>query len=75
MASHSSILTWKILWTEEPDRLQFMRSRVGHDLATKPLSLCVYTHTHTHTHIHIKCMYIIYHLYIFSYAFKIMRVY
>ena len=22
MANHSSILTWKIPWTEEPDRLQ-----------------------------------------------------
>ena len=24
MATHSSILAWRILWTEEPDRLQFM---------------------------------------------------
>ena len=24
MATHSSILTWKIPWTEEPDRLQSM---------------------------------------------------
>jgi len=24
MATHSSILAWKILWTEEPDRLQSM---------------------------------------------------
>ena len=24
MASHSSILAWKILWTEEPDGLQSM---------------------------------------------------
>ena len=24
MATHSSILTWKIPWTEEPGRLQFM---------------------------------------------------
>ena len=31
MASHSSTLTWKIPWMEEPDRLQSMRSqRVGH---------------------------------------------
>ena len=27
MTTHSSILTWKILWTEEPDRLQSMVSR------------------------------------------------
>ena len=26
MASHSSILTWEIPWTEEPGRLQSMRS-------------------------------------------------
>ena len=24
MATHSSILAWKIFWTEEPSRLQFM---------------------------------------------------
>ena len=37
MATHSSILAWDILWTEEPCRLQSMGSqRVGHDLATKP---------------------------------------
>ena len=32
MATHSRILAWKIQWTEEPGRLQFMGSqRVGHD--------------------------------------------
>ena len=32
MATHSSILAWKILWTEDPGRLQSMDSqRVGHD--------------------------------------------
>ena len=32
MATHSSILAWKIPWTEETGSLQFMRSqRVGHD--------------------------------------------
>ena len=31
MATHSSILAWKIPWTEEPGRLQSMGSqRVGH---------------------------------------------
>ena len=35
MATHSSILAWKISWTEEPGRLQSMGSlRVGHDWAT-----------------------------------------
>ena len=32
MATHSSILAWKIPWTEEPGRLQSMESqRVEHD--------------------------------------------
>ena len=32
MATHSSILAWKIPWAEEPGRLQSMGlQRVGHD--------------------------------------------
>ena len=32
MAAHSSILAWRIPWTEEPDGLQSMGSqRVGHN--------------------------------------------
>ena len=32
MATHSSLLAWKIPWTEEPGRLQTMGSqRGGHD--------------------------------------------
>ena len=35
MATHSSILAWKIPWVEEPGRLQSMESqRVRHDWAT-----------------------------------------
>ena len=35
LATHSSILAWRIPWTEEPDGLQSMGShRVGHDWAT-----------------------------------------
>ena len=31
MATHSSVLAWRIPWTEEPGRLQSMESRrVGH---------------------------------------------
>ena len=26
-ATHSSILAWRIPWTEEPERLQFMESK------------------------------------------------
>ena len=40
-AAHSSILTWRIPWTEEPGALQSTGSqRVRHDGVT-------YTHTHT----------------------------
>ena len=47
MATYSSILAWKISWTEEPDGLQSMGlQRVGKDLATEqqqqhfPIQLC-----------------------------------
>ena len=36
MATHSSILAWRIPWTEEPGRLQSMESqRVRYDLPTE----------------------------------------
>ena len=36
MSTHSSILAWRIAWTEEPGRLQSMGSqRVRHNLATE----------------------------------------
>ena len=41
MATHSSILAWRIPWTEEPSGLQFLRlQRVGEDGVNN-------THTHT----------------------------
>ena len=44
MAPHSSVLAWKIPWTEEPGRLQSMGSqRVGHDWVTS-LSLFTFMH-------------------------------
>ena len=40
MATHSSILAWKIPWTEGPGGLQSMGSqRVGHDWARKPMPI------------------------------------
>ena len=43
MATLSSILAWKIPWTEKPSGLQSMGSQtVGHDGVTN-------IHTHTHT--------------------------
>ena len=36
MATHSSILAWEILWTEEPGGLQTMvLQRLRHDLVSK----------------------------------------
>ena len=44
MAIHSSILAWKIPWTEEPGRLQSVGSlRVGHNLVTL-LSIFTFMH-------------------------------
>ena len=43
MAIHSSILAWRIPWTEEPGKLQSIGlQRVGHDRTIK-------THTHSVT--------------------------
>ena len=37
MATHSRTLAWKILWMEEPGKLQSMGlQKVGHDWATSP---------------------------------------
>ena len=36
MATHSSILTWKIPWTEKPGRLQPVGSKESNDLVPKP---------------------------------------
>ena len=48
MATHSSILAWRIPWTEEPGELQSIGWQgVGHDGSSL---VCARTHTHTHTH-------------------------
>ena len=45
MATHASILAWRIPWREEPGGLQSIGSkRVGHELVTK------------HTHIQIDSL-------------------
>ena len=41
MATHSSILAWKVTWTEEP-------GRTVHGIAESDQD----SHTHTHTHTH-----------------------
>ena len=44
MATHSSILAWKIPWTEESGRLQSIGwQRIGHDLATKQQQRCIFS--------------------------------
>ena len=41
MATHSSILAWRIPWTEEPGGLQSIRShRVEHDRSTYAAATC-----------------------------------
>ena len=45
LATHSNILAWKILWTEEPGGLQFMGlQRIGQDRVTEQLSPCCTSH-------------------------------
>ena len=52
-ATHSSILAWEILWTEEHGRLQSLGSlRVRHDWGHARVH--ARTHTHTHTHCLVK---------------------
>ena len=49
MATHSSIIAWKILWTEEPGRLQFMRlQRITHDWATEHKKYITYNYQLSH---------------------------
>ena len=45
MATHPSILAWRILWTEEPGGLQSMGSKESNTTE----------HTHTHKHGHSVC--------------------
>ena len=48
MATHSSILAWRIPWTEEPGGLQSLGSQESD--TTERQSARTRTHTHTHTH-------------------------
>ena len=51
VAAHSSILAWRIPWTEEPGGLQFTGlQRVGRDQAAERARAHTHTHTLTHTH-------------------------
>ena len=46
MANGTTVLAWRIQWTEEPGRLQSM------GLKELDMTEWVCTHTHTHTHTH-----------------------
>ena len=46
VATHSSILAWRIPWTEEPGRLYSLWGHKG----LKTTEQLTHTHTHTHTH-------------------------
>ena len=60
MATHSSILAWKISWAEKPGRLQSMGSQtIGHNWVTN-------TKTHTHTNIYIYIFQISPHYWLLS---------
>ena len=48
MATHSSILAWKIPWTEKPGRLQSMASQRWD--TTDHVHACAHTWACTHTH-------------------------
>ena len=47
MATHSSILAWKIPWTEEPGRLQYMGLQIHLD-KTEQLNLNMNQPLHLH---------------------------
>ena len=47
MATHSSLLAWRIPWTEEPGGLQSMEVTKSRTL------LSARTHTHTHAHFNV----------------------
>ena len=51
MATHSSVLAWRIPWTEEPGRQQF----IGHkesDTTEVTEHTCIYVYTNIYTHIY-----------------------
>ena len=53
MATHSSILAWRIPWTEEPSGLQSIGSPPQSDTTEV-------THTHTHARTHFMKGYLLY---------------
>ena len=64
MATHSTILAWESLWTDEPGGLQSIGSqRLGHDLVTKQLYIYIQEYIYIYClslHIYV-CIYIYTH--------------
>ena len=52
MATHSSILSWRIPWTEELGGLQSMVGGGHKELDESDMTDCASTRIHTHTHTH-----------------------
>ena len=75
MATHSSILAWRILWREEPGRLQSIGSQSDMTQATQhagmqaQIPLCINTHTNIHTHTHIITTHCIIYLVLLQYVY------
>ena len=42
MATHSSILAWRIPWTEEPGRLQSIGSQIDMNEVTQHTRMCTF---------------------------------
>ena len=61
MDTHSSILAWRIQWTEEPGGIQSMGMQSQTGLNDSACTIILYTYTHTNTHTHAqtyRCVYI-----------------
>ena len=73
MATHSSILIWKIPQMEEPS---MGSQRVGHDWTTNTFTfiyICVYIYIYIYTHIHTYTdIYIHTHIYIYRYVQRLL---
>ena len=67
IATHCSVLTWKIPWMEEPGGLQSIGSqRVGHDgssVTQHYIYIYIYIYIYTHTHIYAYIYAHIYNIY------------
>ena len=62
MATHSSVLAWRIPGTGEPGGLPYMGShRVGHDWSDLAAAVYIYIYTHTHTS-DFCCYFFLFHL-------------